>query len=274
MNIFRKIAWLLFGFTIPACAGNQELVRRVDVLEQNLSDLRRDQQRITQRLDELQIQLNVILKKLESAHPSASAAPPSGPTLEIVKLRPVEKTAERPAKELPLPRVLIPPVEPSEVEERLPVDREAARRPVLAKEEPKEEPKDTPPSAAGDERLVDAFRQAFEAYRGGDFERAIPAMLSFAEKNPSHRLAPDAWYFAGKAELDLGRLESAEKKFDTVIDKYPRSSHAASAMLLKGRCSERRGNREVARGVYLQVVQNFPRSDEATEANRRLDALR
>ncbi|NMB75201.1 MAG: tetratricopeptide repeat protein [Myxococcales bacterium] len=270
MNISRTIAWLLVPLGIPACAGNQELIRRVDVLEQNLSDLRRDQQRITQRLDELQIQLNVILKKLESARPSSSAPPASGPALEVVKLRPSEQTATRPPKELPLPRVLIPPVEPSEVEERLPVDREAARRPVLAKEEPK----DTPPSTAGDERIVAAFREAFEAYRGGDFERAIPAMLSFAEKNPSHRLAPDAWYFAGKAELDLGRLESAEKKFDAVIDKYPRSSHAASAMLLKGRCSERRGNREVARGVYLQVVQNFPRSDEATEANRRLDALR
>lgn len=270
MNNIRTTIWLLSGLAIPACAGNQELVRRVDVMEQNLSDLRRDQQRLAQRLDELQIQLNAILKKLESARPSASAPPAGGPALEIVKLRPVEKTAERPPKELPLPRVLIPPVEPSEVEERLTVDREAARRPVLAKEEPKS----APSPAVEDERMVSLFREAFDAYRGGDFERAIPAMLSFAKKNPAHRLAPDAWYYAGKAELDLGRLEAAEKKFDAVIDKYPTSSTAASAMLLKARCSERRGNREAARGVYLQVVQNFPRSDEATEANRRLDALR
>jgi tol-pal system protein YbgF len=264
------IAWMLPALAVCACASTAETTRRLGALEQDLIDLRRDQRRMAQRIEELQIQLTVVQKKLEQPTPPQKSSEASRePALQVVKLRPVEKSSSA-KSDLPLPRVLLPPVDPNEVEERLPVDRDAARRPVLAEDEPKK------PAAGGeaDEKLVEAFRKAFDAYQGGDFERAISAMHSFAEKNPSHRLAPDALYYAAKAELDLGRLEAAEKKFDAVIDKYPRSSHVASAMLFKGRCSERRGNREAARGAYLQVVQSYPRSDEAAEANRRLDALR
>ena len=134
--------WLLAS----GCA-NDKLVIKMDLLEQQLSDQRSLSKRMERRLDDMQIQVTLLARKLDSrrtsAQPEAGAKAASAPDLKVVRLSPPAidlrqdgSRPDRPEKRRPpvrrkawkLTEAKLDDVDPAEVTERLPVDRAAAKR--------------------------------------------------------------------------------------------------------------------------------------------------
>jgi tol-pal system protein YbgF len=265
---------ILASAALLCCGASERTVLRLDNMEKDVSDVRRAQHALSQRVDELQIQISILNRKLEGR--PVSTAPKAGeraaeaaPSLNVVRLHP-----PAPPPPPPSPRSL-PAVDPDQVEERLPVDTAAARRPLLG---PPPEPVPVREFVIDrqDQGVARAkeFDAAFSSYRVADYDTALPALQAFARKYAGHELAADALVFLGRAQLNLGQVEEARGTFEALVKEYPKSPRAAEALLLDGRCFERSGRTDEARGVYLQLVQAYPLSSEAAEANRRLESIR
>ena len=89
---------------------------------------------------------------------------------------------------------------------------------------------------------------------------------------PAHARVPDATYFVGET-FAAESPDSATVYYGRVVEAYPQSPRAASALYKLGLLAERRKDLEGARGFYQRVVRDYVRSDEAALARDRLKTL-
>jgi tol-pal system protein YbgF len=89
---------------------------------------------------------------------------------------------------------------------------------------------------------------------------------------PAHARVPDATYFLGET-FAAESPDSAAVYYGKVVESFPQSPRASSAMYKLGLLAERRKDLEVARGFYQRVMRDYPRSDEAALARDRLKTL-
>jgi TolA-binding protein len=273
----------------------------MDLLEQQLSDQRAMSKRTERRLDDLQIQVTLLARRLDgrrsSARPAAVPEAADTPELKVVRLSPpalvlrqdgsqtgrqVKRRAPKRRKAWKLTETKLDEVDPAEVTERLPVDRAAAKRqlsgPVMRLSVADDEPEPTTVAAQApdpeDALAAKAFSQAFQLYRSNDFGAAARALAAFAGRYPDHPMAGDSLYYAGKAQLMIGQNGRAERHFVELARSFPEGKYSAEALLLAGRCQEKLGHDNKARGTYLQLVDAFPLTKQAGEANQRLRSIR
>lgn len=252
-----------------ACSPKQALLRKVDLLEKQVGDLHRSQGRMNGRIDELQIQLSLLAKKL-AARPAAKSAPATHAPSAM-------RNGTRPAPRPRLQETIVDSgvfrgrmreIDPHQVQERLPSRPRPARRGPgmrLSVEEPD----------GIDERTVrEAFRRATSLHNRAEHHQAVEALQAFAQAYPEHPYAIEALFLAGRSRMALGETERAEDDFVVLAQRHPASERAPGALLLAGRCQEQLGRPRTARSTYLQLIQSYPLTGEAAEANRRLKALR
>ncbi len=89
---------------------------------------------------------------------------------------------------------------------------------------------------------------------------------------PTHQRVPDATYFVGETYA-AEAPDSAAAYYARVVDTFPRSARAASALYKLGLLAERRRDLEAARGYYTRVVRDYASSEEAGLARDRLKTL-
>jgi hypothetical protein len=122
----RALCILLVPFvfsSLAGCASQQPLLSRLDLMEKEIADLHLANRKINQRMDELQIQLSLIDKKLSRRGAQGR------PKLKVVKLKP-GKTTKKTKTQIKCPnrQGSMKEIDPRKVSERLPVDNRAARR--------------------------------------------------------------------------------------------------------------------------------------------------
>jgi tol-pal system protein YbgF len=137
----------------------------------------------------------------------------------------------------------------------------------------------TPPAAAGQATPAAGGPSAEQMYAASlqQLRRGSPgtARLGFREllrQYPTHARAPDATYFVGET-FAAESPDSAAYYYAKVVESYPQSPRASSALYKLGLLAERRKDVEAARGYYQRVVRDYPRSDEAALARDRLKTL-
>jgi tol-pal system protein YbgF len=253
------ISTLLF-IAQAGCASTDRLNARIDLMEKEVADLHQANRRLDNRLDELQMQLSLLRKSLKQA-----AGTYQLPDLKVVKLHPKKEKfkVDRPRRKK-APVKMGGPVDPDSVSERLPVDHDAANRPLFGPDSDGE----------NEETIVRKFRHACSFYNAADYRTAISALYYFIELYPEHPLSIDAQHLVGEANMAQGKLREAQRAFNLLAQQYPKSKRAISALLMMGRCEEKLGQVKQARSTYLQLVEAYPLSREAAEANRRLQAMR
>lgn len=130
------------------------------------------------------------------------------------------------------------------------------------------------PGGSDEHTVVEAFRRAAGLHHQGRHHRAVKALDAFVQANPEHPYAIEALFLAGRSRMALGETARARDGFLQLAQHHPASERAAGALLLAGRCQEELGRHRTARSTYLQLIQSYPLTGEASEANRRLKALR
>ncbi len=252
------------------CASTDRLNARLDLIQKEVSDLHQKNQRLLKRIDEIQMQLSLLRRKFGKPSARTPGAKPKIPELKVVRLHRESQglKSDRPGSN-PAPGGIDTPVNPKSVSERLAVDPEAARRPLLGPD-----PLAPDPDGEDEETILKKFGHACSFYNSADFKTAVATLNHFIRLYPEHPLAIDAMHLVGEAKLALGKFQEAQYTFNTLSERHPKSRRAVSALLMAGECEEKLGYVKQARSTYLQLVEAYPLSQEAAEANRRLQAMR
>ncbi len=128
------------------------------------------------------------------------------------------------------------------------------------------------PAPASNASAEETFNTATAALRRGSLATARSLFEDFLRAHPQHRLAPDAQFSIGEtwAGRDPARALAA---YARVVELYPNSTRAPTALLRAGLIETARGNRTEARARFNQVVRAYPRSPDATQARAELRRL-
>ena len=83
-----------------------------------------------------------------------------------------------------------------------------------------------------------------------------------------------AQFYLGEAFKAQGKAPAADSAYQTVVDKYPSSPRAPTALYKRALYMEEQGNLTGARATLNQLVQKYPRSDEAALAREHLQTMK
>ncbi len=117
------------------------------------------------------------------------------------------------------------------------------------------------------------YNKALAAYRKADYDTAIAAFNSFAEKYPAHELADNALYWIGESHYAKKKFTAAIMAFKKVVERYPEGSKIPDALLKTGYSYLSLDSKENARLFLKKVVINFPFSPAGTKAEEMLKRL-
>ncbi len=128
------------------------------------------------------------------------------------------------------------------------------------------------PAAAGmapsSER--DAYKQAFDLLREGQYAQAITAFQGFLQRHPQSGYAANAQYWLGEANYVSKQYPTAAAEFRKVLENYPDSNKVPDATLKLGYTYYELGEWAKARESLTQVTTRYAGSSVARLAEQRL----
>lgn len=135
----------------------------------------------------------------------------------------------------------------------------------------------TEPAAASAtiEEEKKAYLAAYETFRAGGADKAIPPMLAFVKRYPNSSFAPNAWYWLGEFYLNASTPDpvSARKHFETVLTNYADNARAPAALYKIGSILDLQGKPQEAAQKMKDLLAKYPKSAEAALAESYLKAL-
>src|SRR5690625_2437639 len=120
----------------------------------------------------------------------------------------------------------------------------------------------------------DAYQEAFEVLRGGDYPAAADAFQGFLERYPTGRFTDNGLYWLGEsyyAQRDFGQ---AAQHFQTLLDSMPGSAKYPDALLKLGFIHHERQELDQAREILERLREELPDSTAANLATQRLERIR
>ena len=120
----------------------------------------------------------------------------------------------------------------------------------------------------------DAYKEAFDFFKNGDYASAIAQFESFLENFPQSNLAPGAAYWIGNARYAMRDYQLAIEAQQRLIKKYPDSSKTPDAFLNMASSQHEMGDNKASKHTLEDLVAKYPHSDAAKKAKQRLANLK
>lgn len=114
------------------------------------------------------------------------------------------------------------------------------------------------------------FATAQDALQRGSYTTAVAGFEEFVRAFSQHPRAPDAQLFIGEAYEGAGDEDAAFDAYGRVLELYPSSTQAPTALYRAALIELERDNGDRARAMLSQIVAAYPRSPEAALARDRL----
>lgn len=132
------------------------------------------------------------------------------------------------------------------------------------------------PQAADQQAERDAYMAARDELLARRFPAAAKAFEQYLEKYPNGQFRDFSHFWLGEVyrSLEQPQRDKAMKHFRTVIDKYPQSSKASSALYKLAVLEYEAGDLTRAKVTLNKVIKQFPESSEAALARSMLDQLK
>jgi tol-pal system protein YbgF len=118
------------------------------------------------------------------------------------------------------------------------------------------------------------FEDAVAFLRGGDFDRAAPALVAFLRRFPESGYVDSARYWLGNAQYGRKDYKEAVQTFRSFVAAAPDSPHAAEALLALGNCLVETKELKQARKTLEDLIKQYPKTEAAQAAKERLAALK
>jgi tol-pal system protein YbgF len=138
----------------------------------------------------------------------------------------------------------------------------------------------TPPAAAAATPPVDTqaesadYETALKLFRDGNHAGAIAGFKAFLKTYPDSTLAPNAQYWVGYSYYAMKDYKSALAHQQKLVAAYPASAKVPDAMLNIAANQIALKNLAGARKTLEELVAKYPGTPAATQASRRLSALK
>jgi tol-pal system protein YbgF len=125
-----------------------------------------------------------------------------------------------------------------------------------------------PPPAAQKDTATALYDNGLTSYNARNYQEALRAFTDFTKSYGSHKLASNAWYYAGESNFQLNRFAEAALAYDTVITKYGASQRAPAAYLKQALAFSKLGQKDAADARLKELIRKFPNSPEAARAKQ------
>lgn len=127
--------------------------------------------------------------------------------------------------------------------------------------------------AADPEAESRAYGAAHALVKGGKYMEAVQAMRAFLEQYPGGTLAPNAVYWMGFSQVNLGDFPAAATSYQKLIDDYPTSTKAPDAMLSLARARIQSNELAQGRATLESLIAKYPISKAAATGKKLLATL-
>ena len=111
-----------------------------------------------------------------------------------------------------------------------------------------------------------ADRSAYEImvthFKRGEYEKALAA----APSQPEAVNEVDVLWMRAESERELGRLDLARGRYESLVKQFPTTPQAASTLLRMGEMAREAGRMEEAAENFRRVARDFPKDDAVPEA--------
>jgi tol-pal system protein YbgF len=121
---------------------------------------------------------------------------------------------------------------------------------------------------------TDAFNQASQQFRNGDFKSAAASFRDFIAKYPQSPYQPTAQYWLGNALYALRDYKGSTAVWQNVVKSYPQHPRAPEALLAIANNQLEQGQKAAARRTLQQIVSQYAGSDVAQSAQSKLTQIK
>lgn len=162
----------------------------------------------------------------------------------------------------------------TDLDQRLAAQQEQIKQAALAAPPSSTDTANAPASATIEEEKK-AYLAAYETFRAGGPDKAIPPMLAFTRRYPNSTFTPSAYYWLGEFYLNASTPDqaAAQKHFETVLTKYPDHAKAPASLYKLGSILDLQGKPQDAKKRMQELLAKYPKSPEAGLADSYLKAL-
>jgi len=119
-----------------------------------------------------------------------------------------------------------------------------------------------------------AYEAALKLFRDGNYAGAIAGFKAFLKTYPDSALAPNAQYWVGYAYYSMKDYKSALAHQQKLVAAYPGSTKVPDALLNIATNQIALNKLADARKTLEELVAKYPGTPAATQASRRLSALK
>jgi TolA-binding protein len=124
-------------------------------------------------------------------------------------------------------------------------------------------PAETKPTISGG----DLYNSALSDMRGGKYDLALQGFNDYLKWFGQEQFAPNAQFYIGTLHYQAKNYEQAVTDFDNVLEHYTRNPKTDEAMLYKGRALMNvAGRRTDGANTFKQLLRDSPKSDAARAA--------
>ncbi|RUM58919.1 MAG: tol-pal system protein YbgF [Persephonella sp.] len=124
----------------------------------------------------------------------------------------------------------------------------------------------------------DLYRQALDAYRQQDFDRARKLFLELVQKYPYSKYYDNALFWVGQTYYREGKYDKAIEYFDRIINECdagtsPDCNKMPMALLKKAYSLIYLGEKNKAKTLLERIIREYPDSEAYDLAKRKLETL-
>jgi tol-pal system protein YbgF len=121
---------------------------------------------------------------------------------------------------------------------------------------------------------TDAFNQASQQFRNGDYKGAAASFRDFIAKYPQSPYQPTAQYWLGNALYALRDYKGSTDVWQNIVRTYPQHPRAPEALLAIANNQLELGQKSLARKTLQQIVSQYAGSDVAQSAQSKLSQIK
>ena len=118
------------------------------------------------------------------------------------------------------------------------------------------------------------FQSSLDQFRRGSTTVARSGFEDLLRLYPTYEDAPEAMVYVGDTYAAERNQAAADSVYGLVVQKYPQSPKAATALYKQALSLRAAGKNTAARGVLNRIIKEYPHSDEAFLAQDALKTLR
>ena len=118
------------------------------------------------------------------------------------------------------------------------------------------------------------YQQGIDLIKGGNSQKAREVLTKFIDKYPNNELAANAHYWIGETHYTEKSYDQAILEFEKVIKNYPDKGKVPAAMLKQGMAFKAIGDPKSGKYVLNKLIEKYPKSSEAASAKSKLKEMK